>query len=486
MDYLSLSLVDLHKALVNKEVTPLELTKQALKELHENKDNAVETFNDEEALNIASSLLEPEVDNLFWGVPVAVKDNIATKGLLTTASSEILKDYVPVFDATVVKKLKDAHAIIIAKTTLDELAMGGTGTSGHKGITYNPWDASHKLQVGGSSCGSAAVVAAGIVPFALGSDTGDSIRKPASYAALVGMKPTWSRISRFGLFPFACSLDHVGYFTRTVEDSAIALNLLAGRDDMDSTSSTKPVDDYKALLNESIKGKKIAVIDEIVDSITNKYIVDEFNKTLDLLAEEGAVINHVSMDKNLLRAILPTYMIISNCEATSNNAALDGVKYGPRHGGNTYEEVMINARTQGFGPKIKRRFVIGSFSLLKENQHDLLIRAQKTRRVIVNKVNEILANNDIIYLPAAPSTAHPINFSCDEMSDEYLIADNHMALGNFAGLPSITLPIGFENNMPFGANFMGKAFAEQEVFQIANALEKKLNYKNISVKKVTK
>ncbi|MDY5853712.1 MAG: amidase, partial [Bacilli bacterium] len=264
MDYLAMTLVELHKCLVNKEITPVELVKLALDQLHASPDNAVETFNDEEALKEASLLGEPEVDNIFWGIPVCVKDNIATKGLLTTASSEILKDYVPVFDATVVKKLKDAKAIIIAKTTLDELAMGGTGMTGHKGYTYNPWDPTHKRQVGGSSAGSATVVSAGIVPFALGSDTGDSIRKPASYAGLVGMKPTWGRISRFGLFAFATSLDHVGYFTRSVEDAAYALNLLAGRDLNDSTSSSKPVDDYTSLLNTSIEGKNIAVIDEIV------------------------------------------------------------------------------------------------------------------------------------------------------------------------------------------------------------------------------
>ena len=345
MDYLKMTLVELHECLVRKEVTPLELVKKALKKLHANKDNAVEAFNDEEALKEAALLTEPEVDNLFWGVPVCVKDNIATKGLLTTASSEILKDYVPVFDATVVKKLKEAKAIIIAKTTLDELAMGGTGMSGHKGYTYNPWDPSHKKQVGGSSAGSATVVSAGIVPFALGSDTGDSIRKPASYAGLVGMKPTWSRISRFGLFPFATSMDHVGYFTRSVEDAAIALNLLAGRDVNDSTSSTQPVDDYTRLLNTSIEGKRIAVIDEIVNCISNKTIVNAFNESLKTLEKLGAIINHVSVDNNVLKTILPTYMIISNCEATSNNACLDGIKYGPRHGGNSYEEIIVDIFT---------------------------------------------------------------------------------------------------------------------------------------------
>ena len=484
MDYLKMTLVELHECLVRKEVTPLELVKKALEELHANKDNAVEAFNDEEALKEAALLTEPEVDNLFWGVPVCVKDNIATKGLLTTASSEILKDYVPVFDATVVKKLKDAKAIIIAKTTLDELAMGGTGMSGHKGYTYNPWDPSHKKQVGGSSAGSATVVSAGIVPFALGSDTGDSIRKPASYAGLVGMKPTWSRISRFGLFPFATSMDHVGYFTRSVEDAAIALNLLAGRDVNDSTSSTQPVDDYTRLLNTSIEGKRIAVIDEIVNCISNKTIVNAFNESLKTLEKLGAIINHVSVDNNVLKTILPTYMIISNCEATSNNACLDGIKYGPRHGGNSYEEIMINARTKGFSSSIKRRFVIGSFSLLRENQEELFIKAQRMRHYLVNIVNDILSSNDVIYLPASPTTAYEFTHKSDQLSDEYLIADNHMALGNFAGLPSITIPLGFEDKMPFGVNFMGKAFCESEVFQIACALENETGLKNLSVKKV--
>ena len=486
MDYLAMTLVELHKCLVNKEITPLELVKLALDELHASPDNAVETFNDEEALKEASLLGEPEVDNIFWGIPVCVKDNIATKGLLTTASSEILKDYVPVFDATVVKKLKDAKAIIIAKTTLDELAMGGTGMTGHKGYTYNPWDPTHKRQVGGSSAGSATVVSAGIVPFALGSDTGDSIRKPASYAGLVGMKPTWGRISRFGLFAFATSLDHVGYFTRSVEDAAYALNLLAGRDLNDSTSSSKPVDDYTSLLNTSIEGKNIAVIDEIVDCIKDKTIVDAFNDSLKKLESLGAKINHISVPSKVLKTILPTYMIISNCESSSNNACLDGIKYGPRLDGKTYEEVMINSRTKGFSPAIKRRFVIGSFCLLKENQEELLFKAQRMRHYLVDCVNKILETNDVIYLPAAPSVAYEFTHKADQLSDEYLIADNHMALGNFAGLPSITVPLGFENGLPFGVNFMGKAFAESEVFQFAAALERITNLKNLSVKKVIK
>ncbi|MCF0117277.1 MAG: Asp-tRNA(Asn)/Glu-tRNA(Gln) amidotransferase subunit GatA [Bacilli bacterium] len=484
MDYLSLTIKELHEALVKKEITPLELTKQAIKEIKENKDNAIETLMEKEALDFASSLNEPEIDNPFWGIPVVVKDNYSTKGVLTTASSEILKDYVPVFDATVVSKLKEAKAVIIAKTTLDELAMGGTGMTGHLGWTYNPYDPSHERQIGGSSCGSAALCAAGIVPFALGSDTGDSVRKPASYGGLVGFKPTWGRISRWGLFPFAPSLDHVGYFTRSVYDAAISLNLLAGRDNKDSTSSNVDPVDYTHLLNCDIKGKKIAVIQEIIDAFDQKYVTDKFNEVLEALKNKGAIINYVHMSENLLKSILPTYLVISCAEATSNNACLDGVKYGPRYGGNTYEEVMYNARTKGFSKLIKRRFIIGSFSLLRENQKDLFEKAQRNRHKIVDQLNKILEDNDVIFLPAAPTVAPKFEGSSDQLSNEYLIAENHLGLGNFSGLPSITLPIGMHEGLPFGANFMGHAYKEDEVLSFASSVEEITGLRNLSVKKV--
>lgn len=483
MNYLDLTIQEMHQALVEKKVTPFELTLEAIKRAKENRDNAFETILEEQALSEAKALTEVEEDNPFWGIPVVVKDNFSTKDVLSTASSEILKDYVPVFDATVVKKLKDAHAIIIGKTTLDELAMGGTGTTGHLGTTYNPYDPSHTRLVGGSSCGSATSVAAGIVPFALGSDTGDSVRKPASYAGLVGFKPTWGRISRFGLFPFAPSLDHVGTFTRSVKDAALALQLLAGRDEHDSTSSIEKLDDYSSLLHESIQGKKIAVIDEILDSITDQDIVNAFNKTLVELEKQGAIIQHVSVSSSLLESILPTYMVISCAEATSNNANLDGIKFGPRYEGNTYEEVMMKARTKGFSELIKRRFVIGSFALMRENQDILFLRAQKNRHKIVDTIQNILKENDVIYLPAAPSIAPKINDSSDRLSDEYLIADNYLAIGNFAGLPSITLPLGFKENMPFGVNLTGKAFKEAEVLQIAQKVEDITGLYNLSTRR---
>ena len=484
MNYLDLTIKEMHQALVDKKVTPLELTLEAIKRAKEDNNNAFETILEKEAIEIASNLKEPEVDNIFWGIPVGIKDNFSTKGILTTGSSEILRDYVPVFNATVVQKLLDAHAVPIAKTTLDELAMGGTGTTGHKGITYNPYDPSHTRLVGGSSCGSTAMVSNAIVPFALGSDTGDSVRKPASFAGLVGFKPTWGRISRFGLFPFAPSLDHVAYFTRSVDDSALALSLLAGRDNNDATSSTKPVENYIENINKSIQGKKIAVLHEVIDSIDDKDVLKAFDETIEELKKQGATIEVVDFGVKLLESIYPTYMVISCAEATSNNANLDGVKFGPRYEADTYTDVMIKSRTNGFGELIRRRFIIGSFALMRENQNDLFLRAQKARRLIVNRTNEILRDYDFIYVPAAPNIAPKISDSSDRLSNNYLIADNILVLGNFAGLPSITLPIGKKENMPFGANVMGRAFEEANVFNIAKAIENITGLRNMSAREV--
>ena len=480
--YQGKSILELHELLISKKVTPLDLAKDAIELAKQDTNNAFEYIMESEAIEIASNLGEPEANNPLWGIPFVIKDNYSTKDVPTTASSNILKGYIPVFDATVVKKLKDAKAVPIGKVTMDELAMGGSGISGHLGITYNPWDESKTRLVGGSSCGSAAVTAAGIVPFALGSDTGDSTRKPASFAGLVGFKPTWSRISRYGLFPFTPSLDTVGIFARNVEDVAIVTEVLSGRDDKDSTSSTKPVDKYFENIKKPLEKRTISVIKEIRDSVKDKAVIDAFDATVEGFKKRGFVVKEVSLPNELLISLFPTYFVISCAEATSNNANMDGIKFGPLSNGTTFEEVMSDARTKGFGELIKRRFVIGSFALMKENQHDLFQRAQKNRRRIVEAVNNILKDSDFIYLPAAPSIAPKINESSDRLSDEYLIADNHMCLGNFAGLPSITLPIGFKDGMPFGANLMGRAFEETELFQIAYELEQITGLANIYAK----
>ena len=482
MKYMNLSILEIHNAILKGEVTPLELVKEAIESAKKDDNNAFEYICEKEALEAVDKLDPKKKDNLLYGIPVVIKDNFSTKDIPTTGSSNILNGYVPIFSSEVVLRLEKAGAIVIAKSTMDELAMGGSGTTGHLGTTYNPWDKSKTHLIGGSSCGSAASVAAGIVPFAIGSDTGDSVRKPASFASLVGFKPSWGRISRFGLFPFATSLDHVAYFTRNVFDSAAILNILAGRDDKDFSSSFKPTEDYCARLNEPLKGKKIAVIKEILESISNTSIKEAFNKNITALKDLGAIVEPVSVDSKLLKAIYPTYIIISCCESTSNNANLDGVNFGNRQPGESFEEIMTNTRTKGFSRLIKRRFVIGGYSLLRENQDELFVRAQKCRRLIVNEFNKIFEKYDAIYCPASPTTAPLISGDSDALSDEYLIADNYMAFANMGGFPSITLPLGFDEKLPFGGNLTGKPFEEAELLSIAANIEKCTGLKDIVAK----
>jgi aspartyl-tRNA(Asn)/glutamyl-tRNA(Gln) amidotransferase subunit A len=479
MHYLDLTILEIHDALVAKKVTPKELVIEAIKRAKANNDQAFEMITEDVALNQLQALGEPEVDNPFWGIPFVLKDNFSTQGLETTASSNILKGYIPLFDATVYQKLKQAKAILIGKTTLDELAMGGSGTTGHKGATYNPFDPLHERQVGGSSSGSAASVSAGIAPLGLGSDTGDSVRKPASYAGLVGFKPTWGLISRYGLFPFAPSLDHVAFFTRSVLDAALTLNVLQGHDPHDATSYPGKKENLLPQLKGDVKGLKIAVIKEVMDSINDEEIKEQFYVTVSKLKNLGATVEEISFPLPLLKAIYPTYITISCCEATSNNANLDGIKFGPGFPSKTYIEAMTQARTQGFSELIKRRFVIGSFALLKDNQDVLFVRAQKARRMIVNALNKLYETFDIIYLPASPSVAPKFSDAADKLSSTYLIADSHLALGNFAGLPSITLPIGLKQGLPYGANVMGRAYEEKTTLNVALAIESMMGLKNL-------
>ena len=481
MDYLDMSIAEIHSALVNKQITPLELTRLALQKAKGNKENAFEYICEKEALEFASSLDEPEPDNLLWGIPYVCKDNFSTKGIPTTASSNVLEGYVPLFDATVVQKLAEKKAILIGKTTLDELAMGGTGTTGHKGTTFNPYDPEHKHLIGGSSCGSAVAVAAGIVPFSIGSDTGDSVRKPASYGGLVGMKATWGRVSRYGLFGFAPSLDHVGFFTRSIADAALLLEALAGRDEMDSTSSFQQVEHYSLGIDAGVKGKRIAVIQNILDTIGDKRVISSFQKTIDKLILAGACIDYVDFPAELLEAIFPAYIVISCAEATSSCAGLDGVRFGPYRGGSTYQEVMSNARTKGFSELIKRRFVIGSFALMSENREELFERAQKARAKIVQVTNEILASHDAIYLPAAPTVAPLAKNASERLPDELPFADNYLEIGNFAGLPSITLPLTMLDGYPLGVNLTGRAFDEKNLFAIARGVESITGLEGIDV-----
>ena len=281
------------------------------------------------------------------------------------------------------------------------------------------------------------------------------------------------------MLPFATSLDHVAYFTRNVKDTAITLNVLAGKDVKDMSSSAVKTEDYLHSIDKPIKGMKIAVIKEIVDSVPNQKLLEAYNKTITALKGAGVDIDIVNIDINLLKAIYPTYIIISSAESTSNNAGLDGIKFGEREPGQTYEEIMINTRSSCFSPFIKRRLVIGSFSLLKENRDKLFVRAQKCRRLIVEEFNKILNEYDAIYCPASGSVAPLLKRSALSQSDELIIAENYLAYGNLGGFPSITLPIGFDGGLPFGANLTSKPFTEAKLLNIANKLEEITGLKDL-------
>lgn len=439
-------------------------------------------------LNDVITFVDPQeqLDNLpetglMRGVPIALKDNVCTKGILTTAASNILKNYVPVYDAEIVTKLKNAGAVCIAKSSMDELAMGGTNLTANIGPAHNPYDVTRIT--GGSSGGSAALVASGVVPMAIGSDTGDSVRKPASYCGVVGVKPTYGRISRYGVIPYASSLDHVGYFTRSIEDACISLEVLAGRDDRDMTSSNREVPKYSALLNSDMHGKKIAILSNVVDSIKNKETVKLFNDLMEELRKRGAVVEEYTFDEALMRAILPTYYLIANCEATSNHSNLDGIRFGVRKEGTDMAEIMTNTRTEGFGPLIRRRFVIGSYGLFEENQERLFRKAQKVRRLIVDAMKECLKNYDCIIAPASGSIAPHIegDYNEDQLSEDYLISENYMAMANFSGYPSMTVPMGFIEGCPIGVNLTTRAFDEETMFDIGKAIEEITGYKDLKV-----
>ena len=419
-----------------------------------------------------SYLEQATKDSYFYGVPIVLKDNVNTKGLRTTASCRLLDNYVPVYDACVWEKLKQAGAILVGKASLDELAMGGTNRTAYTGPVHNPYDLSRIS--GGSSGGSAVLVASNVVPFAIGSDTGDSIRKPASYCGVIGVKPTYGRVSRYGIIPYASSLDHVGFFARSVEDAAKGLYTIAGRDDRDMTSSYEEVPDYFKNLNGDLKGKRIGILKNVKDAVTNEKINRQFNDLIEKMKEQGAIIDEVKLDEALVRTMLPAYHIIANAEATANHSNLDGMRFGMQEDGQTMEDVMMHTRTQGFGTLLRQRFVIGSYCLSVENQEKVFRKAQKVRRLIVDAYSKFFDTHDCIIALAAGSCAPFIESTTneDKLSDEYLIAENHLVINNFTGYPSMTMPLGMtDENMPIGINISTKAFAEQEMFNIGKGIE---------------
>lgn len=469
---------DIRNGLDSGKVTSDKLFEEAVNKAYKYQDvyNSFVTIMDKKDEVCSNSILS--------GIPYALKDNISTKGILTTASSNILKDYIPLYDATIYKKLKNSGAVLMGKTVLDELAMGGTGTTGHTGIVRNPWNKDR--MIGGSSAGSAASVALGIVPFAIGSDTGDSIRKPAAYGGIVGYKPTYGRISRYGLFSFASSLDHVGVFARSVKDVSYVMDVVKGHDDKDMTSLPDEDVSYVSELDNDVSGKKLFYIKEAIeiDNGNNelKEIISNFKSVLEKCKELGMIVEEVSFDKELLEAIYPVYNVISCAEATSNNSNLTGIPFGNRVDGKNVNDIMMNTRTNGFSELIKRRFVIGSYVLQKENQERLFLNACRVRRLIVNRMNELFEKYDGLIMPTSGNIAPLFDDASDKLSDEYLILGNHLVIGNFGGFPSISIPSGFVNDMPVSVNITGRAKEDSLVLNMANKVESLLDCKGMVAK----
>ena len=474
-------IIKLHEMLKNNETTVEELVNDSLKKAHDlqEKCNAFVTIMDDTKVEVN--------DNLLSGIPYGIKDNYSTKGILSTGSSNTLKDYVPFFDATAVANLKKNGAVGIAKTALDEFGMGGTGLTAHTGIIKNPWDTTRIC--GGSSAGSACSVAYGVYPYALGSDTGDSIRKPAGYCGIVGYKPTYGMISRFGLFPFASSLDTCGVLTRSVEDAAIVVDGMKGIDENDQTSWNSSNINLYNHLSKDVKGKKLFYIKEITD-ISNyphasnelKVHLENYQKALEKLRNIGVTVEEVSIDKTLLSVIPGVYVCISCAEATSNMSNLTGISFGPRGNGENVMDMIKDYRTKGFSPLIKRRFVIGSYVLQKENQERYFLNACRVRRLIVDKFKSLFKEYDGFILPVGSGVAPLIEGLNEKVDDDELaILENHLQIGNFGGFPSITIPNGFINGLPVGINITGNCYDDQTVLNLAYALEDLMDYKNMVV-----
>ena len=466
--YLDLSLEEIHNLLVEKKITVVDLVKESLARIEENKDlNAFITINDK-AIEEASNLGEVEKDNLFFGIPIAIKDNIMTKDLRTTCASKMLSNFLPIYDATVIKKIKDAKMIIIGKTNMDEFAMGSTSRTSYFGAPKNPIDKT--LIAGGSSGGSAACVASNETFLALGSDTGGSIRQPASYTGIVGMKPTYGRISRYGLVAFASSLDQIGPMTRNVMENAKLLNILVGEDDKDLTSAKKEKEDFARKINTSVKGLKVAVPNYFMSDIVAKEIREGIKSVIKFLEDNGVTVDYVDM-KYLDQAVT-LYQIIAMGEASSNLARFDGVRYGYRtENYNNLEEMYLKTRQEGFGSEVKRRIMVGSYLLSGANAKIYYDKALSIRDDIKKEFNKVFANYDLVIGPVTTTTAYELDSDMSDPMKSFL--DDVLVIPvNMAGLPGLSLPVAPKTSKPYGLHIIGNSFDEATIYQLASFIER--------------
>lgn len=476
MKFFDITVTELHQKLVDRELTVTELVSQTLDQIEADQAvlNDFVTINRDEALKQAQAIDEKGVDpdNLWAGIPIAVKDNIVTKGLKTTASSKMLSNFTPIYDATVIERLKANDVIVIGKTNLDEFAMGGSTETSFYGTTRNPWD--HTKVPGGSSGGSAATVAAGNSIAALGSDTGGSIRQPASYTGIVGVKPTYGRISRYGLIAFGSSLDQIGPMTRTVKDNAALLNIIAGMDERDLTSSDKEVPDFTAKIGQDIKGMKIALPKEYLGKGINEDVKATIKQAVQTLTDLGATVEEVSLPRSNYG--VAAYYIIGSSEASSNLQRFDGIRYGYRADDvKNLEDVYVKSRSEGFGDEVKRRIMLGTYALSAGSYDAFFKKAAQVRTLIIDDFNKVFENYDLIIGPTAPTPAYKIGAEVDDPTTMYM-NDVLTIPVNLAGLPAMSLPAGFSEGMPVGLQMIAKPFDEQTMYQAGAAFEAATNF----------
>lgn len=479
MEIYELSTTELVKKIKNKKISAEEITKSAYQRIGEDEDkiHSFVTLTSETALAQARDIDKKikhgqPVGNLA-GVPIAVKDNICLKGIRTTCGSKILENFISPYDATVVKKLRQADGIFIGKTNMDEFAMGSSTETSYFSPTRNPWD--HACVPGGSSGGSAAAVASGKVPLAIGSDTGGSIRQPASFCGVVGLKPTYGRVSRFGLVAFASSLDQIGCFSRNVADTALLLNTIAGWDENDSTSVNTPVPDYtKALVND-VKNLKIGIPEEYFIEGIDKEVEKSVRDAIDLLKNLGAETVEISLPHT--EYAVACYYILAPSEASANLARYDGVKYGYRtEKSQDLLEEYEKTRQEGFGPEVKRRIMLGTYALSAGYYDAYYLKAQKIRRLIKEDFDRAFKKVDVIITPVSPTPAFKLGEKLNDPLKMYL-SDIFTISANLAGLPGISLPSGLsKQGLPIGLQILAGPFEEEKILQVAYTYEQNTDW----------
>lgn len=470
----------LHDMLVNKEITAVALTEDVLKRIDEVEDDvkAYLTITRDEALAQAKTVDEKisrgEEISFLEGIPGAIKDNICTKGIKTTCASKILEHFVPPYDATVMTKIKAQNPVILGKVNMDEFAMGGSTENSAYHPTCNPWDTD--CVPGGSSGGSAASVAAGTSIWALGSDTGGSIRQPASFCGVVGMKPTYGRVSRYGLVAYASSLDQIGPLTRDVTDCANILNIICGHDEMDSTSSEAEVPDFTKALVEDVKGLKIGLPKEYFVDGMDPEVEKTVRAAIGKYKELGAEIIDISLPHT--KYAISAYYLIAPAEAATNLQRYDGVSYGERVEGEDLVAMMTNTRTEKFGEEVKRRIVIGNYALSAGYYDAYYLKAMKVRTLVQQDYTEAFKKVDVIMAPTAPTPAFKIGEMISDPLQMYLQDACTVPL-NLAGLPGMSIPCGYSaSGMPIGLQIIGKALDEETIIRAAYTYEQSQNYHN--------